>query len=146
MSHHETQDMLVREIFYRADKLEKRIKERKEFSRLLVILSVAFITITYSLHAVKTDVSLLHYMVAFVQLFAIFSGVKVHRKCLDLFEALNSLHNLTTDKSKDDFFDGIDQTVVSLEWWSSLQEWSFLLAFAILVCALFPWQSLLPIP
>ena len=127
------------------DSMEKKAKELKEFSRLLVILSVAFITISSSSSDFKAGILSLHNLMIFVQLIALFSGVMFHQKYLLFYTKVNSLHQLTTSESADAHFDEMDQVFLSVIWWCSLQQRSFLLSFLLLAFVLFPWQSLLPI-
>lgn len=142
MSHHETKAMNLPEEPFSIDKVEKQLKEMKEFSRLLVILSVAFITISFSLHDFKGDIFSLYMLVVVVQLFALFFGVRFHRTHLFMFIHINSWESCETPEEEEDFRKEMKQYIDEAFTLCYRQDVSFFISFVILLFALMPWENL----
>ena len=142
MSHQETKTLKPREAPPSLDRAEKKLKELKEFSRLLIILSVAFITVSSSLYGFKEDVFSLYMLVVVIQLFALYFGVRFHKKYLLVFTRLNSWDQVSTSEEADEFVIEMHQEIDNAISWCVRQERSFLLSFAILLLAPIPWEKL----
>lgn len=116
-------------------KIERMLKELKEFSRLLVILSVALITVITSLHDFQGDIRLTYKVTLGIQLFSIVCGVLLHESILPFMAMLYSLDKKSVEESRDDLKRKNKMLTTKMAWSYRLQLWSFVLSLGILLSA-----------
>ena len=124
----------------RINHLDKKLNAAKEFSRLLVILSVACIGFAPALRGLEDGVDLLRTIVIPMQLFSLFCGVIFHRLYLDVFASLYSLDLHETFEAIKTHLTEATAIIDRLERWFEFQTWSFMLSFVLFAGILFPWH------
>lgn len=118
-------------------KAEKFLKELKEFSRLLLILSVATITVFSSLIHFTEKVHWLYKVVIIGQIACFACGVWFHIVLLNIFERLYRLSDEPVPSENKSLHEWL---MLAL----SIQFWAFLISTALLVLLLFAHDWLAP--